>query len=250
MPTYRDRGIVLRTWAVRDADRRYTIFTEQHGKIVLLAKGSRKAKSKMAAHLTVFGVVDLMVAKGKLTDHLAGALLVKTARQSLGSLTKMTLMQSLLLTADAFTRRDQPEAALFSLLDEFIATVDAMPEPTGGARELVYASFITRLTDLLGFGLELDACVRCRERLEPAGNALNVIRGGVECRRCQDGIAPAVSPEAIKALRFLRAVEAKRIWRLAVPGPVVREVKFLTELQVATRLEGRLPALRYFAAMG
>jgi DNA repair protein RecO (recombination protein O) len=240
----------LRANPVRDADRRYTIFTEAHGKITILAKGSRKSKSKMSAHLASFGVVDLMVARGRLTDHLAGADLKLPARTIIGSLPKMSLLQSMLLAADAFTRRDQPEPRLFKLLGDFIITLDTQPEPHLNERSQAFASFTLKLTDILGFALELDRCVRCRQTLQPIGNALNVIRGGIECRRCRDGLAPAVSSETIKALRYLRGAEPRQAWRLTMPSPIQRELKFVTELVIATNLEGKLPALRYFQAVG
>jgi DNA repair protein RecO (recombination protein O) len=63
MATYRDKGIVLRSKTLRDADRHYVIFTERHGKVLILAKGSRRGKSKMSPHLGSFGVVDIMIAR-------------------------------------------------------------------------------------------------------------------------------------------------------------------------------------------
>ena len=250
MATYRDLGLVLKTRVVRDADRHYHLYTRDHGKVQLLAKGSRRARSKMAGHLAGFGVVDVLVAPGRLTDHLAGVELVESAASIFASLPKTALVQGAFLTADAFTRRGQPDERLFDLLRELLFTVDALPEPTPGERTLLLAAFSLKLTLLLGFGLEIGRCIRCRRTLEPQGNALDVLRGGVECRACRDGLAPAVSPEVIKALRYLRDAPLADAVRLSVPGLVLRELNFVTELQLAAHLETRLPALRYLQAVG
>ena len=249
MPTYRDHGLVLKSRAVRDADRHFTVFTRDHGKVQLLAKGSRRGRSKMSGHLTGFGVVDVMVARGRLADHLAGVELIEAAPAVFGSLAKAALVQGAFLTADAFTRRDQPDERLFVLLRDFLFAVDALPEPTASDRILLLGGFAAKLTALLGFGLEIGECVRCRQPLSPHGNALNVVRGGAECRSCRDGLAPSVTPEAIKALRYLREAPVAEAVRLVAPAPVLRELNFLTELQLAAHLEGHLPALRYLQAV-
>ena len=249
MSTYRDYGIVLRTRTVRDADRQFVVFTRDHGKLQLLAKGSRKGRSKMAGHLTAPGEVDLMVATGRLIDHLAGVALVAPAPSIMDSLPKTALLQGLLLTVDAFTRRGQPEVRLYDLLRELLAAVEALPEPTMTDRVMLMAAFSLKMTEILGFGLELGRCVRCRRQLEIAGNALNVVRGGVECRQCRDSLAPTVASESIKSLRYLRDAALVDAVRLKVPGPILREINFLNELQLAAHLETRLPALRFMQAV-
>jgi DNA repair protein RecO (recombination protein O) len=249
MPTFRDHGFVLKTRIHRDADRRVTIFTRDHGKLEVLAKGSRKEKSKMAGALTVPGELDVLVATGRLTDHLAGVAVAEGAHHLMESLVKTAILQACFHTAEAFTRREQADPRLYDFLKEFLFTLDALPEPSAADRVMLLGAFVMRLTDLLGFGLELGRCVKCRRPLEPEGNALNVIRGGVECRQCRDGLAPAVTAEGIKALRYLRDATLVESVRLAAPGPVLREISFLTELQLAAHLEGRLPALRYLQAL-
>ena len=148
------------------------------------------------------------------------------------SLIKTAILQACFHTAEAFTRREQADPRLYNFLKEFLFTLDALPEPSAADRVMLLGAFVMRLTDLLGFGLELGRCVKCRRPLEPQGNALNVIRGG-----------------GIKALRYLRDTSLVESIRLAAPGPVLREISFLTELQLAAHLEGRLPALRYLQAL-
>ncbi|HSD12623.1 MAG TPA: DNA repair protein RecO, partial [Patescibacteria group bacterium] len=149
MATYRDKGIVLRTRTLRDADRHYAIFTERHGKVLILAKGSRRGKSKMAPHLGSFGVVDLMIAKGRVIDRLAGADLVRPYRTLMDSLEKTALAQGVLLTVDAMTKRELPEERVFALLAEWFAALDACAAPESGRRHLLFDAAVARLMDIL-----------------------------------------------------------------------------------------------------
>ncbi|HTM68563.1 MAG TPA: DNA repair protein RecO [Candidatus Binatia bacterium] len=249
MATYRDKGIVLRTKTLRDADRHYVVFTETHGKVLLLAKGSRRGKSKMAPHLGSFGVVDLMVAKGRIVDRLAGAGLATPYRSLIDSLEKTALAQGVLLAVDAMTKRELPEPRIFALLAEWLAALDAGPAPDPGRRHVLFDAAIGKLMDVLGFAIDLKRCVRCRNPLVPEGNAVNVIAGGIECAGCKDPGAASVSPEAIKALRFLRAEPFASAPSLRLPSGVRREVGFITDLMLTTHLEDRFSALHYLKAV-
>lgn len=249
MPTFRDRGVVLRAKTLRDADRHYVIYTERHGKIVVLAKGSRRGKSKMSPHLGTFGVVDLMIAKGRIIDRLAGAGLVEACRGIIPSLPKTALAQGFLLAVDTMTKRDLPDDRLFALVREFLLALDAAPQEEPGTRSLVFDAAAAKLMDLLGFGLELGECVSCRATLVPEGNAVNVARGGVECANCRDPFAQPATADAIKALRFFRTEPVAAAPLLRLNDRSRREVGFLTDLLLTSHLEGRFSALHYLKAV-
>jgi DNA repair protein RecO (recombination protein O) len=244
MPTYRDRGFVLKTKTLRDADRHYTMYTEQHGKVVLLAKGSRRGRSKMSPHLAGFGMVELMVAKGKLIDRMAGASLVTPYRGILESLPKTAVAQSFLLAMDALTKREFPDERLFTLLAEFFQALEAGDEPSAG-RNLLFDAGVAKLLEMLGHGLELGVCVGCRQMLVPAGNAMNVLRGGVECLGCKGPMSMDIGADAIKALRFLRTEPFLAASTLRLDDRCRRETAFVTDLLLMSHLEERFSALRY-----
>ena len=48
---YRDTGVVLRTYKLREADRIIVMHTRDNGKVRAVAKGVRKTKSKFGARL-------------------------------------------------------------------------------------------------------------------------------------------------------------------------------------------------------
>lgn len=249
MPTSRENAVVLKAKTLRDADRHYTLFTERRGKIVVLAKGSRRSKSKMASHLSPFGVVDVMIAKGRIIDRLAGASLVKSCRAILSSLPRTSLAQGFLLAVDALTKRDLPDERTYRLIVEFLEAIDEGDEPSDMGRALAFDAGIARLLDGLGFGLELQECVSCREQLVPEGNALNVLRGGLECSGCRNPLSSPVSVDAIKTLRFFRREPISSAAFLRLSPQTGREVAFLTDLLLTSHLEGRFHALHYMKAV-
>ncbi|MEY4723198.1 MAG: hypothetical protein RLZZ324_711 [Candidatus Parcubacteria bacterium] len=250
MATYRDQAVVLRSKTIRDADRHYVLFTRERGKVTVLAKGARKGKGKLGPHLSHFGVVDVMVAKGRVIDRLAGASLVQPHKGIILSLSRTALAQGFLLAVDALVRRDLPDERLYGLVCEFLDAIESGPEPMEGERGLAFDAGIARLFDLLGHGIELQECVRCRSTLVPEGNALNLHRGGMECASCRDPLATPISAETIKALRFFRSESVGMTAVLRLPLSVRREVGFVTDLLLSTQIENRFHALKYMKAVG
>lgn len=66
--SYKIKGIVIKRINFGEADKILTIFTKKRGKIVVLAKGIRKIKSRKAPHLEVFNNVSSYIACGKTFD--------------------------------------------------------------------------------------------------------------------------------------------------------------------------------------
>ena len=248
MPTYRDQGIVLKTRPVRDADRTYTIYTASHGKITVLAQGTRRGKSKLSPHLGSFGVVDIMVAKGRRIDRLAGACLARRFPSLPASLLKTVTAQSFLLTIDSLTKRELPEERIFSLLVGFFEALDGWnaPESDHGGRHPVYDSAALKLLDILGFAPEFDVCVRCRRDLPATGNALNALRGGIECSGCRATSKEAVSPDVIEALRLMRRDRLTSDRLAVLPPRVASAAGELVESLLVGHLEDGIRALRFF----
>ena len=65
---YRTEAIVLKRRDFGEADRLLTVFTPEHGKLVLLAKGVRKTKSRKAGHVELFTHGTWLVARGRTWD--------------------------------------------------------------------------------------------------------------------------------------------------------------------------------------
>ena len=66
--TYKTEGIVIKRVNYGESDKLITIFTNNHGKIVVLAKAVRKINSRKAAHLELFHKILTNLAKGRAFD--------------------------------------------------------------------------------------------------------------------------------------------------------------------------------------
>ncbi len=74
---YQTQGIILKKTDFGEFDRILTVYTRSSGKISLLVQGVRKPKAKLKSQLSLFNLVDLMIAPGRQIDRIVNALIIK-----------------------------------------------------------------------------------------------------------------------------------------------------------------------------
>jgi DNA repair protein RecO len=72
--TYRLKALVLHRQAYRENDLLVDLLSEEYGRIKLVARGAKKFRSKVAAHVEPFCLVEAMAIRGRREDYLGSAL--------------------------------------------------------------------------------------------------------------------------------------------------------------------------------
>lgn len=202
--TYRTLGIVLRRRDVREADRLYTIFTKNHGKIEALTRGSRKITSKLSPHLESFATVDLLIARGRFWDHVAGVEAVERFPNiSSRFLTTWAAFYAFELT-DTLTKPGARDYGLWNLFLEYLRAVNDLPNNASVflLKQLVRA-YSCQLLLRLGVAPELERCQSCKGL---PGENFELSPSGVFCKVCAGAVRREHSfkmPEG--ELKLLRA---------------------------------------------
>src|SRR5680860_1000822 len=65
MEYYSTLAFVLRQESIKEHDRRYIFFTQEFGKLSLLAPGARKINAKLAGHLEIPTLVQIQFAMSR-----------------------------------------------------------------------------------------------------------------------------------------------------------------------------------------
>lgn len=71
MSYFKTEAISLSFRQTKEADRSYSLFTLEQGRVEVLAKASAKSQSKLAGSLDIWSLVWVMIAQGRIA-HLAG----------------------------------------------------------------------------------------------------------------------------------------------------------------------------------
>src|SRR6266496_619123 len=115
--TYRAEAIVLRTVDLGEADRILVLFTRHFGKVHVVAKGIRRATSRMAGHAEPLTHATYQLARGRELDVLTGAetrALYRALREDLHGIATGWYVAEL---ADRFAMERSPSAPLFDLVE-------------------------------------------------------------------------------------------------------------------------------------
>lgn len=148
--TYRTIGIVLRRRDVNERDRLYSIYTPQLGRVDALAKSARKIQSKLTGAMESFGVVDLLIARGRSIDRLAGAELTEWFPGIYLDAARLECAQGALSLTENLTRPGIRDERIFTLLASYFRGLNTT-EP------VPFREFALRLLTFLGFISMQDA---------------------------------------------------------------------------------------------
>jgi len=197
---YATPAIVLRQRKLGDADKILTLYTARRGKVDAVAKGVRKARSRLAGHVEPLTHATFMLARGKTLDIVTQVQTIESFRSLRDDLDRLSRAVYACELLDQFTEPQEEHFDLYRLLLDTlrrIATRDEIDMP------LRY--FEMALLDEMGYRPELEDCVGCRRPLAAEMNYWNAGAGGVACPLCRAAEATlrAISPNALKVLRLL-----------------------------------------------
>ena len=107
-----------------------TLFTPQHGKLRVVAKGVRRPGSKKAGHLEPFTLVNLLLARGRELDIITQAEAVRTFPQIRTDLLRLGLAAYVAELIDRFGVQEGDSLGLFQLAADTLDRLDreAVPE--------------------------------------------------------------------------------------------------------------------------
>jgi len=192
MKSYSVEAFILRMRPLGEADRILTLFSRERGKLTGVAKGIRKTQSKFGARLEFMARSQLSLHAGRSLDVITSARLVSGVWEQLVVPEVYSLASYLAEAIDGLCEPELPVPELFEMLCEFQEVVGSSPSALDAAAlQGLRVVMDLRLLAGLGFGVELDACVRCgsplgRRPFAGGRAALSPEAGGLVCRRCLD----------------------------------------------------------------
>ena len=232
----RDEAIVLRTYKSGEADRIAVLFSRHHGKLRVLAKGVRKATSKMGGSLEPMGHVEVDLVKGRgelmISRHVTHLQRFDTLR---GDYERIAAGLAVVEAVDAIPAEEAADEGIFELLVRVLATLDDVEFRP----DLVAASFFLRLLTLDGSEPVVSECVSCGSPGPLV--AFDASVGGTLCATCRSG--SPLSPDALVVLRRILGGDLGNVLR--GPAPVgAGEVAALCADAIEAHFGRRLKVVR------
>jgi DNA repair protein RecO (recombination protein O) len=230
----RYNAIVLKKKKVGETDRLYTLYTLEHGKVQVVAKGVRKSEAKLAGQLETLMQGLVIVVKGRGTGRIAGAVaenVFPDVRLDVDILKRALEIASIF---ERLVEWDEADPELFRLLAAYLSLADALAKE--GKKEkffLLTEGFLIQLFAHLGYRIETGLCAVSGEKLQSGEqHFFSPSAGGMlsgQHHRDSKNAFP-VSENTIKLIRLFLHNRLEALPRIQTDEQELRQVR-----QVATR---------------
>ncbi|MEO0406141.1 MAG: DNA repair protein RecO [Cyanobacteria bacterium P01_A01_bin.135] len=162
--TYKATGITLKSAPFGESDRLLTILTPEQGLVRAIAPGARKHQSRLRGRSGIFVLNQLLLTRGRSLDKILQADSLGSFPKLSQNLGKLTAGQYLAELALCQALSQQPQAELFSLLQEHLERLDACV-PNATPAFLVHGIF--HLLALDGIAPQVHTCCLTQQPLKP-----------------------------------------------------------------------------------
>jgi DNA repair protein RecO (recombination protein O) len=223
MPIYKTRGIIIKRTNVGEADKIVTIFSENHGKLKVVARGIRKIRSKLAGNLELFCLSNFNIAEGKNLDVVTAALIEKCYFNIRNNLEATEQAQYFSEVIYKITEENDKHPQIYHLLDHVLESL------ASEKNKIIIPYFEWNIITELGYHPELYSCINCRSKLTDKEKIFfNYLRGGIVCEKCRK-TDPQISTSTIKLLRlFLKHHLPDFTDKLTIDEATLKETQRIT----------------------
>ncbi len=232
MAVYSERGVVLRTLKLGEADRIITLVTERRGKVRAVAKGVRRTKSRFGGRLEPMSHVALLCYEGRNLDTITQAETLEQFRPVREDLGRWARASCILEVVDAVVQEGEDDCRLYQML------LGALRTLAGGEVPLLVPAFFWKLLAQQGFHPVVDRCAACGTA-DHELVAFDDDEGGMLCRACRRGTR--VSTEALALLQRILGGDLVGVLAEA-PSSAGPELEHLATRALEHHLERRLRA--------
>ncbi|MBI2844250.1 MAG: DNA repair protein RecO [Armatimonadetes bacterium] len=244
--TYRATAIVLRRVNIGETDRVIALYTREKGKISGIAKGARKALSKLAGASELFTYGRYFLAVGRELDIITQTEIRESFPRIRGDLKRVAHATYIAELVNALVEEHEANFELFDTLLSALYLLEGGVDP-----EIVARYFELQVMSLMGYRPELDRCLRCDRAPAGEGVMFSPSSGGVVCEEC--GPLPDdviyLSGESATAMRRLLAAEPQALKDMQFAPAVKDELFHAIRWYVRYRTDREIKSTEFIQAL-
>lgn len=204
-------GIVLKARDYGESHQILTVLTEFQGKVALMARGSKKTKSRFSAVTEPFTVAHFVCYAGSGIATLSQADLLDSHQGIRADLLLTSYGAYWFELLDKSLAEKEPNPAFYRLLKVALTRLEEGTDP-----EILTRVIELKVLALAGSTPVLDRCAHCRADTRPV--RFSVTQGGFLCEACAhlDMKSYPVSPAVAHILPLLQGIKLNRIGEVHV----------------------------------
>lgn len=185
MNNYVTEAINLKSYNLNDADKIMVMYSKENGLIKGVAKGIKKPKSKLGARMDLLVANTLQILKGRSLDTIIQAQTVNHFRKMREDYDK--LMLSSYISEVVMNFGEGSEAASKDIYELLYKALNRVSNSENKKDMLIAViKFQLKMLLIMGFCVELDSCLCCREQILDEDMFFSSSMGGVVCKECNE----------------------------------------------------------------
>lgn len=185
MNNYVTDAINLKSYNLNDADKIILMYSKEKGLIKGVAKGIKKPKSKLGARMDLLVANTLQLLKGRSMDTIIQAQTLNNFKKTREDIDK--LLYSSYITELIVNLGEGSEPASKEIYELLYKALNKISESETKKDALIAViKFQLKILLFMGFCVELDSCLCCREQILDDEMYFSSKMGGVVCKECNE----------------------------------------------------------------
>lgn len=241
MALLKTKGLVVKEFALNDADKMLTLITADYGKISVSARNARKSGSRSSYGTQVLTYGEYVLFKGKSGFSLNSCDILAHYYDLSSDLVGFTHAAHMLDMAGDATHDPQASAQILRLLLYGLQALRKGRNPL-----LVSAAFALKLMQLTGYPPHITSCARCHlTDMEEIRFSFN--QCGFVCEACSKGdtTAQLIDMGAAKAILFVLCADGSGIFNFELSDKVLEKFSAIAFRYIGERLDKRYNKLDF-----
>ncbi|MFH1326084.1 MAG: DNA repair protein RecO [Candidatus Falkowbacteria bacterium] len=155
--TQKTKAIILKREAFNESNSRVFVYTQDFGKLDLVARGTNKLSSKLASHIEPLNLCEIMIIKGKQYNYLGSAVSENVFINIKNDYVKCIISGEVAQAVDQIIKGREKDEQIFLMLYRFLEVLNNCGDNILECRlQTMRSAFILKLISMLGYQPDLD----------------------------------------------------------------------------------------------
>jgi DNA repair protein RecO (recombination protein O) len=228
-------GLVLKNINFGEADKIITLFSNNLGKIQVLAKGCRKPKSRLLSASQMFCLGEYVLFKGKGSMYILSQCDVQQTFYNLRTnLERLGAASYILNLCQEVIQEQEGNTPLFALTVSCLSLLCYSDTQSF----VIVKAFEVKMLSIIGYKPHTTSCVLCSGDLN-GQIAFSTRLGGVACEECRskDPYSLKINHGTLNTLRYIQEMDIKKISRIKIGSNTMDELDRILTPFITQRLE-------------
>ncbi len=150
--TQKTKAIILKRETFYENNSRVFVYSQNFGKLILIARGTQKMSSKLAPHLEPLNLCELMIIEGKQYNYIGSCISENVFSGVKNNYQKLIVAGSVARLLDDILKGEERDERIFLMLHEFLKSLSCHTgEISSVSLQAIKSSFLLKAVFLLGY---------------------------------------------------------------------------------------------------